>query len=68
MVRRRVKQPAMICHAEKPLKYDEFWRVYNEEGYLSAQRWFGNNTIWGKARAAAIRVVDVLGVRKLLKR
>ncbi|MGE9980738.1 polysaccharide pyruvyl transferase family protein [Collinsella sp. SGI.184] len=64
----RVKQPAMIHHAEKPLQYDEFWRVYNEEGYLSAQRLFGNNTIWGKARAAAIRVVDVLGVRKLLKR
>lgn len=63
-----VRQPQMAGPLGRPDGYDEFWRAYRDGGFMAAQRWVGNNTVRGRAKALAIKVADAVGVRKLIKR
>lgn len=53
-----IHQPNMHNPSVAPEKYSEFWDIYNNQGYLSVQKFLGNNTLKGKARSFAIDTVD----------
>lgn len=52
----------------KPVIYDEFWKIYNTDGYLEMQRYFGNNTIIRKLEKKIVESLDKLGIVYLLKK
>ena len=41
-------QPSLFRPTQKNQKYDGFWDIYNNQGFLAAQKYIGNNTIKGK--------------------
>ena len=63
-----VDQPTLYHPAIKPDNYDEFWRLYNEKGYLAAQKYVGNNTLKTKTIDKIVYIADLLGIKQYLKR
>lgn len=63
----QVNQLHMRQPSEKPRKYDDFWHVYTEKGYLEAQKYVGNNTLSGKAKSALVRVLYTLHLLEAIK-
>lgn len=53
----QVRQPHMQVPCMKPADYQAFWDCYRAEGYLSAQRFLGNNTRKGRLRSAAVTLL-----------
>ncbi len=56
---------------KKPAGYDEFWRIYKKSGYLSAQKFIGNNTVKGKIKCFLVFLLDrlhLIGFAKKIKR
>ncbi len=56
---------------QKPQSYDEFWNIYEKSGYLSAQKFIGNNTLKGKCKSLIAFVLDklhLIGFAKKIKR
>lgn len=56
-INEKVVQPQMEHPSLKPENYQEFWDVYLNAGYMSVQKWLGNNTLKGKIREVGLRTV-----------
>lgn len=65
--RKSVNQPQLIKPCIKPINYDLFWKEYNSQGYLAAQKIVGNNTIKGKIKSLIIDVTDRIGLIGYIK-
>ncbi len=63
-----IDQPTLFHPAVKPDNYDEFWKIYREQGYLVVQRFVGNNTLTGKIKDRCAYVANELGFKTLIKR
>lgn len=61
-------QPTLFHPAIKPDNYDDFWRIYKEQGYLAAQRYVGNNTLIGKTKNKIVYVANELGIKETIKK
>ena len=44
--------------ATRPDNYDEFWSVYEKDGYMAAQKFIGNNTLKGRTKYFAAYVLN----------
>ena len=64
----QVYQPHMHHPCTKPADYDAFWLLYEQQGYLSVQKYLGNNTTKGKFLASIARVLYKLRLIETLKR
>ncbi len=63
----QVNQLHMHSPAEKPTRYDEFWQIYTEKGYLGAQKYVGNNTPSGRVKSIVVRVLYTLHLSEAIK-
>ncbi len=58
-------------HLYHPTKLSEnrnkFIEIYKKDGYLAAQRYVGNNTVKGKFRYLAAKIINKLHLRKIFK-
>ena len=61
-------QPNMQRPSIKPLNYEEFWGIYNEKGYLVAQKFIGNNTFKGKIKVLLANIANRLNITDFLKK
>lgn len=63
-----INQPNSKHATLKPENYEEFWLIYKKNGYLAAQKYFGNNTLKGKIKVCIANIIDRLNLRKLIKK
>ena len=63
-----IHQPHMHHPCSIPVKYDEFWKIYNSNGYLEVQKWMGNNTISGKIKDNLTRLIFKLHIAWFAKK
>lgn len=63
-----INQPTLFHPAVKPDNYDEFWKIYREQGYLAVQRFIGNNTLTEKIKDRCAYVANELRFKNLIKR
>lgn len=61
-------QERLHTPASKPSDYDTFWEIYKTKGYLSAQRYVGNNTLKGKLRTLIVTVINKMHLTEVLKK
>ena len=59
--------PNFFHPTEKPSDYDYFWNIYNESGFLEAQKYIGNNTAKGKIRSLLALIIYRLRLKKYVK-
>lgn len=52
----------------RPDDYNEFWNIYLNQGYLEAQKYFGNNTFKSKCKSKVIDIIFKLKLNKLIGR
>lgn len=62
-----VKQPHMQHPCDRPLDRDIFWKVYLGKGYLTVQRWYGNNTVKGKVKDMLARCAHDFHLAGIIK-
>ncbi len=53
---------------KKPLDYNEFTKIYIEEGYLESQKYIGNNRLKTKVKVLCINIIDFLNLEQLIKK
>ena len=53
---------------KRPQGYDEFWNIYEKSGYLSAQKFIGNNTAKGKIKCFLVFILDKLHLVRFAKK
>lgn len=63
-----VVQAHLQSPADKPADYDEFWQIFRSEGYLSAQKFAGNNTFSAKLKSMMADFLDKTKLLSLLKK
>lgn len=63
-----VHQPHMHHPCKKPQNYDEFWKIYLNKGYLTAQKYIGNNTSKGRLKLLIIKIINKVGLIKIIKK
>lgn len=63
----QIHQPHMLAPCKKPEDYDQFWKCYQEKGYLATQKFLGNHTIKGYLRSWAVEVLYRLHMIELIK-
>lgn len=63
-----IRQTNMHGPSKRPGDYDTFWKIYLSKGYLSVQKWFGNNTVKGKICDTLARIAYFLHIAGILKR
>ena len=61
-------QPRLYESCKKPANYDAFQRVYQEKGYLEAQRYLGNNTVKGRIKNVIAKALNGLHIATFLKK
>lgn len=64
----QARQDRMHHPCMKPHSYDQFWQIYRSDGYLSAQRFLGNNTMKGRLKSMAAGAAVCLGVDTIVKK
>ena len=64
----RVHSPFIVEPPSKPKAYNCFWEKYNSDGYLSAQKILGNNTLKGKFIVGIALVFNKLHLMNLAKK
>ena len=57
-----INQPNISHATNKPSNYDEFWRIYLDEGYDKVQKYIGNNTFKSKANVVIADFVNKLNL------
>ena len=55
-----INQPNISHATNKPSNYDEFWKIYLNEGYDKAQKYIGNNTLKTKVNVMIANIVNKL--------
>ena len=55
-----INQPNINHATNKPSNYDEFWKIYLNEGYDKAQKYIGNNTLKTKVNVMIANIVNKL--------
>lgn len=55
-----INQPNISHATNKPSNYDEFWKIYLDEGYDEAQKYIGNNTLKAKVNVIIANIVNKL--------
>ncbi len=62
------KLSALEHPAKRPSNRDTFWKIYLNEGYLSAQRYVGNNTLKGKVKRIIANVLYKTNLDRFFKK
>ena len=64
-----VKDQPQLCGAsKKPENYEAFHKLYTEQGYLTAQKYLGNNTFKGRVKYSVSYILDKLKLIVILKK
>lgn len=63
-----IDQPHLYKPSVKPNDYEQFWGVYNQKGYLAAQKYVGNNTVLGKTKAVIVDIINFFHLSGLIKK
>lgn len=62
-----VLQELFCGPAKKPADYEMFWNIYENYGYLAAQKYIGNNTLKGKIKYFLADIINKLNLSGLVK-
>lgn len=60
-------QPQLNGPVDEPDNRGEFWRVYRDQGFIAAERWFGNLSTKTQVLKTIAEIADHLGLRERLK-
>ncbi len=63
-----INRDRIFQSVKKPDNYEKFWEIYNENGYLAAQKYIGNNTIKGKVIDRIVYITNEMGIKKYIKK
>lgn len=61
-------QSTMKKATKYPSNRENFWKIYNTKGYLSAQKYIGNNTLKSKMKEVMAKFLYKTNLEKIIKR